>query len=78
MRLLQEQRRNTCLLSLNFCDFSQFASMKTFRFGYALIITKNLVPPPFFMSGCAGDATLHFFKLEWAAQSLLHRLLKYF
>ena len=27
--------------------------MKTFRFAYALIITKNLVPP-FFISGCAG------------------------
>ena len=50
---MHEQRQDTCLLSQNFCDFLQFAKMKTFRFAYALIITKNLVPP-FFISGCAG------------------------
>ena len=47
MRLLHEQRLDTCLLSQNFCDFSQFPSMKTFQFAYALIITKNC--PPFFL-----------------------------
>ena len=47
MRLLYEQRQGTCLLSQNFCDLLQFVQIKTFRFAYALITTKNLVPPLF-------------------------------
>ena len=47
MLQLHERRQDYCVLSLNLCNLLQFALIKTFRFAYALIITKKFSPSPF-------------------------------
>ena len=44
MRLLHERRQASCLLTLKLSNLLQFALIKTFRFAYALIMTKKISP----------------------------------